>query len=314
MTAPWNYSSSPGPAGCWPGGRQLALYVAVGVEDYRPGPGHREDLLAGVPEPDRVNAAWRDYGNRVGIFRLLDRLATLGIAPTVLLNTMLYDSAPAVTDAARAAGAEIVGHGISNSDSLADMDPIAEREYLEQVATTIEAYEGSRPGGWSSPWLAHTPSTLGSLVRTGYQYLLDLRPDDQPVWLSSATGSLLAIPYALELNDSTTIIGRQVAAAEFADMIVDEFDELVEASGDRPIVMSVILHSFISGVPFRLKAIARALRHISRNPEHVWITQPRHIHRAFLELPLAPSPVRAPAASDRPDQGSAAMRDRDVPH
>jgi peptidoglycan/xylan/chitin deacetylase (PgdA/CDA1 family) len=271
-------------AGRWPGGRRLAVYVAVGVEAYRPGGGHRECLLPDVPEPDRVNTAWRDYGNRAGIFRLLDRLTQLGLPPTVLLNTMIYDTAPAVTDAARAAGAEIVGHGVSNSDSLADMDHPAEHDYVASVAESIRRHEGGPPGGWSSPWLAHTPTTVESLVATGYRYLLDLRPDDQPVWLSSPAGPLLSIPYALELNDSSTVIGRQATPAEFADMIVDEFDELVDAPDDHPIVMSVVLHSFISGAPFRLRPLTRALAHISRQPERVWLTQPRHIHRAFTAL------------------------------
>jgi hypothetical protein len=273
----------------WPGGRRLALYVAIGVEDYRPGGAHREDLLPDVPEPDRVNTAWRDYGNRAGIFRLLDRLGETGLAPTILLNTMVYDTAPAVTDAARAAGAEMVGHGISNSDSLADMDSGAEMAYLRAVADSIERHEGARPGGWSSPWLAHTPTTLDSLGATGYGYLLDLRSDDRPVWIPTPAGPLLSIPYALELNDSTTVIGRQTSAADFADMIVDEYDELVGTPGDDPIVMSVVLHSFISGVPFRLRPLTRALRHIARDPDGVWLTQPRHIHRAYTEISPPPT-------------------------
>jgi peptidoglycan/xylan/chitin deacetylase (PgdA/CDA1 family) len=274
-------------SGRWPGGRRLAVYVAIGVEDYRPGPGHTEDLLAGIPEPDRVNAAWRDYGNRVGAFKLLERLTQLGIPPTVLLNTMVYDTAPAVIDAARAAGAEIVGHGVSNSDSLADMDPASELAYVAAVAASIEGQEGKRPLGWSSPWLSHTPSTIDSLAASGYRYLLDLRPDDQPVWLHSPAGPLLSIPYALELNDSSTVIGRQATASEFADMIVDEFDELLEASDDHPIVMSIVLHSFISGVPFRLRPLTRALSHISRRADDVWLTQPGRIHRAFAALPAS---------------------------
>jgi hypothetical protein len=279
------------PPARWPGGRRVALYVAVGVEEYRPGGAHREDLLPDVPEPDRVNTAWRDYGNRVGIFRLLDRLGEVGLPLTILLNTMVYDTAPAVTDAARAVGAEIVGHGISNSDSLADLDPGAERDYLEAVAQSIADHEGARPGGWSSPWLAQLPTTIESLAAAGYAYLLDLRSDDRPVWLPTPAGPLLSIPYALELNDSTTVIGRQTTAADFADMIVDEYDELVGTPGDHPVVMSVVLHSFISGVPFRLRPLTRALRHIARDPDQVWLTQPRHIHRAFTDL----SPPDGPA-------------------
>ncbi|WP_007514264.1 MULTISPECIES: polysaccharide deacetylase family protein [Pseudofrankia] len=285
---PYDPITSPSP-GRWPGGHGLAVYVAVGVEDYRPGDGHVEDLLPGVPQPDLVNEAWRDYGNRVGVFRLLDRLRAHGIPPTLLLNTGVYDAAPAVTDAARAAGAELVGHGVSNSDSLADLPPGQERDYLEAVASRIEKEEGVRPGGWSSPWLTHTADTVDLLAATGYRYLLDLRADDRPVWLRAAAGPLLAIPYALELNDSTTMIGRQVDAATFADMIVDEFDELLAASEGQPLVMSVVLHSFVSGAPFRLRQVTRALEHLASRRDRAWFARPGEIHDAFAAL--APPPA-----------------------
>jgi peptidoglycan/xylan/chitin deacetylase (PgdA/CDA1 family) len=282
------YSYSPiitRPSQPWPGGKSLAVYVAIGVEDYRRGDGHAEDLLPGVPQPDLVNESWRDYGNRVGVFRLLDRLSALGVPPTILLNTMTYDTAAAVADAARASGAEIIGHGISNSDSLSEMSPVEERAYLETVAQRIEKEEGSRPGGWSSPWLTHTSHTIDLLAECGYRYLLDLRADDQPVWLTSSSAPVMAIPYALELNDSTSIVGRLVTASDFADMIVDEFDELVAASSrHQPLVMSIVLHSFISGAPFRLRQIARALKHITTHRDLVWLTQPRHVYDAFAEM------------------------------
>jgi hypothetical protein len=100
---------------------------------------------------------------------------------------------------------------------------------------------------------------------------------------------VLAIPYALELNDSSTIVGRQASAAEFADMIVDEFDELRAAAEDQPLVMSVVVHSYISGAPFRLRQLGRALAHLAAHADDVWFTQPRHIHRAFASAsPPAP--------------------------
>jgi hypothetical protein len=201
-----------------------------------------------------------------------------------LLNTDVYDEAPAVLEAARRAGAEIVGHGRSNSDSLSQMNPDAERAYLTYVADRIHAHEGSAPGGWSSPWLSHTPATLNSLVASGYRYLLDLRLDDQPVWLSTEAGPLLTIPYATELNDSSTMIGRSVSARDFADMIDDEFSELHHAAAETPLVMSVVLHSFISGVPFRLGAVRRALERVATG-DAVWLTTPREIHRAVVDSP-----------------------------
>jgi len=277
------------PTGTWPGGKKLAVYVAMGVESYRFGDGRTEDLLPGVPQPDLVNTSWRDYGNRVGAFRVLDRLDRHGIPPTILLNTDLYDTAPAVLIAARKAGAEVVGHGRSNSDSLEGLDPDAERAYLESVAARIEAEEGARPGGWSSPWLTHTVNTPELLVDAGYRYLLDLRMDDQPIWLATAGGPLLAIPYALELNDSSSVIGRGVSGAEFAEMIVAEFDELLDAAATQPLVMSIVVHSFISGVPFRLRALAGALSHLAAHADDVWFAQPGAIYDAFVAVSPAES-------------------------
>jgi len=291
MTNPAGYPYTPlpaRPAGSWPNGARLAVVVCVGVESYRFGDGHTEDVLPGVPAPDLVNTAWRDYGNRVGAFRIFEVLRSLGIPPTVLLNTDVYDEAPAVLQAARRAGAEIVGHGRSNSDSLSQMTPDAERTYLTHVADRIRAHEGAAPGGWSSPWLSHTPATLNLLAETGYRYLLDLRLDDQPVWLTTKSGPLLAIPYNAEINDSSTMIGKQASAHEFADMIVDEFAEL--SATQHPLVMSIVLHSFITGVPFRLRAVRGALERVATG-DGVWLTTPREIHQAVVDSRVLFPPV-----------------------
>ncbi|TRW76966.1 polysaccharide deacetylase family protein [Mycolicibacterium sp. 018/SC-01/001] len=295
MTNParYDYSAVPSrPGGAWPGGARLAVMVCVGVESYRFGDGLTEDVLPGVPAPDVVNTAWRDYGNRVGAFRIFDMLASLQIPPTVLLNTDVYAEAPEVVAAARAAGAEIVGHGKSNSDILSGMDPAAEGTYLSDVAELIARHEGAPPGGWSSPWLTHTPHTLELLAATGYRYLLDLRLDDQPVWLRTDSGALLAIPYNAEINDSSTMIGKDVSADVFAAMITDEFGELHSAAENQPLVMSIVLHSFITGVPFRLAAVRRALTRIA-GADDVWFTTPGQIHAGVTGAPdVFPAPTK----------------------
>ncbi len=284
----------------WPNGAGLAVYVALGIEEYAFGEGLTENILSGASHPDMVNTAWRDYGNRVGGFRLLDRLASRGIAPAILLNTAVYDRAPALMRAAREAGAEIVGHGIANSDTLVGMAPEQELAYLRRVQERVTREEGRACGGWSSPWLAHTPATIDLLPRAGFSYLLDLRMDDQPVWLSNATGRLLSLPYATEINDSSTVIGRQATARAFAQMIVDEFDEMLTASATQPLVMSVVVHSFISGQPFRLRALTEALDHIGAHRERIWLAQPRDIAEFIYRNPeLAPG-ATAPAGVGTP--------------
>jgi hypothetical protein len=286
----YDYSAIIGRANVpWPNGKKLAVYLAIGLEEYDFGVGRTENLMDGVAAPDFVNTSWRDYGNRVGAFRLLKRLERFQIPPTILLNTAVYDSAPALMAEARRLGAELVGHGITNSDSLEGLCEEAERAYLDAVSNRIRDQEGLAPSGWSSPWLTQTGNTLDLLAERGYRYVMDLRLDDQPVWLNTRSAPLVAMPYALELNDSTSMIGRQVGAAEFADMIIDEFDVLLEEAEDQPLVMSIVVHSFISGAPFRLKHFTRALEHMAAHSDKVWFTQPREIYHAFRAQTEAPT-------------------------
>jgi len=267
----------------WPGGKRLAVYVALGVEAYAFGEGMTENLVpGGAAAHDVLNASWRDYGNRVGAWRLLEMMRTLDLPLTILLNTALYEECPALCSAFRAQGCEIVAHGRSNSDTLAGMTQAEERAYIAGVTSAITQAEGRAPQGWASPWIAETPSTPETLQEAGYTYLLDWCMDDQPAWLSTAQGRLLSIPYSQEINDSSTIIGRMASATDFADMIVDQFDQLLSDSAGQPLVMSVILHSFIAGQPFRRRRIEAALRHIAAQRDALWCTTPgeiaRHIH------------------------------------
>ncbi len=263
--------------GTWPNGARLAVYFSLGVEEYVFGEGMTENLLAGASQPDLANTSWRDYGNRVGAFRILERFRALDVPLSVLLNTEVYDHAPDLARALSEAGCEMIAHGLTNSDSLHDMPEDREAAYLASVRDAIAAREGRPPLGWSSPWLAHSPLTLDLLHEAGYGYVLDFALDDRPVWMKTRGGRLLHIPYALEINDSSTVIGRLASGREFAQMIVDQFDEML-ASADQPVVMSVVLHSFISGQPFRLRAVIDALAHILRRRDEIWLTTPGAIH------------------------------------
>ena len=277
---PFNISPAMSTVQTWPNGKRLAIYVALGLECYEFGVGCTEDILPKGQHPDFANVAWREYGNRVGGLRLIERLKHFGIPPTILLNTDLYALAPDLLEHARFHGSEIVAHGKRNSDTLTSMDPALERTYIRDVFAAVGRHEGRPSQGWSTPWLAHSPSTMEVLVEERCRYILDFRFDDQPVWLETANGRLMSIPYSSEINDSTTQVGRYAGARDFADMIVDEFDEMLEASNDRPLVMSIVLHSFISGQPFRRRALSHALQHIADHKADVWLTTPAEIYAA----------------------------------
>lgn len=274
------YSYSPiveRPRFSWPGGRRLAVYFALGLEHYAFGEGLVEDLVPGVPAPDVLNSSWREYGERVGAWRVLDMFRRSAVPLNVLLNSAVCTHAPQLVDAFARAGSEFIAHGHSNSDSLNGMAEEEETAYVTTVADRIEAATGKRPLGWASPWIAETPKTPEILVGAGYRYVCDWTMDDQPVTLRTDRGPLLSMPYSQELNDSSAMIGRHVGPREFAEMVIDQFDEMLATPGDEPLVMSVILHSFIIGQPFRLRAFRRAFKHILRHRNEIWLTNPAAI-------------------------------------
>jgi allantoinase len=267
----------------WPGGQGLAVYVALNLEQYAFGEGLVEDLVPGIPAPDVLNNSWREYGNRVGAWRLHELLAQLGLPVTLLINSELYAVAPQLVAAFRARGDEIASHGRTNSEHQAALTEPEERALIAQVTQTIAQHEGRAPAGWLSPWIAETERTPDLLREAGYGYVLDWCMDDQPVWLRTRSGPLLSVPYPQELNDSAAIIGRQVGAAEFADMIVDQFEEMLLQSraGAPPLVMGIALHAMIAGQPFRLRHLRRALQHIADRREECWLTTAGAIAQAW---------------------------------
>ncbi len=271
----------------WPNGARLALYVCLGIEEYVYNEGMVEDLVPGGSKPDLANTSWRDYGNRVGAFRLIDSFAKANIPLTVLLNTECYDHVPELIDYARAQGCEMVAHGRTNSDTLAGLDDAAQSAYLRSVIDHMIKVEGHAPAGWCSPWLAHTHTTIDLVKELGFQYLLDLGMDDRPVWLKTRTEPLLCIPYAIELNDSSTIIGRMTSATEFSTMAIDQLDEMLAASQQQPLVMCLVVHSFISGQPFRLRALRRAIDYIASRRNDIWLTTPGEIASFVRQQPNA---------------------------
>jgi allantoinase len=270
----------------WPNGGRLALYFALGLEQYHFGEGVSENLVAGGAHPDVLNVSWREYGNRVGAWRLLECFAQYRLPVSILLNSALCEHAPQLVHACRAAGCELIAHGYSNSDTLSGLSEAQEVQYLRQVAAQMQQFSGRAPTGWASPWIAENPLTPDLLHESGYEYLLDWCMDDQPVWLRTRSGRILSVPYSQELNDSSSIIGRQADAADFAAAIIDQFEELRQGS-DQPAVMSVVLHSFISGQPFRLRALRRAFQHIAQARDTLWLTQPGDIARHYRSLNLA---------------------------
>lgn len=279
------YSAIPArPLFNWPDNRRLAVYIALNLEHYAFAEGLAEDLVPGMAQPDVLNHSWREYGNRIGAWRLLELFNEVQLPVTLLVNSEIYGHAPELVAAYRARGDEIAAHGRTNSESQSGLDEPAERALIAGTTETIARHEGRTPAGWLSPWLAETAVTPDLLQETGYRYVLDWCMDDQPVWLDTRQGQILSVPYPQELNDSAAIIGRQTGAAEFADMIIDQFEEMRGQSERQPLVMGIALHAMIIGQPFRLRHLRRALQHIAAHRDAIWPTTAGAVAQHFAGL------------------------------
>ncbi len=268
----------------WPGGKRLAVYIGLNLEWFSFGEGLGAELAPGGPQPDVLNYSWRDYGNRVGVFRLAELFAELKLPVSLLVNAQMVEHAPQAI--AAFAGAEIVGHGRSNSERQSDLTEYKEQRLIEEATAVIEKHAGKRPLGWLGPWISQSHATPDLLQEAGYTYLLDWCHDDQPVWMKTRAGRILSLPYPQELNDIPQIVARKREGAEFAGMIVDAFDVMLEESAQRPLVMGIALHAYIVGQPHRFKNLARALKHIVDHAgERVWFTTSGEIAAHTAALP-----------------------------
>jgi peptidoglycan/xylan/chitin deacetylase (PgdA/CDA1 family) len=277
------------PAYDWPGGRRLAVYVGLNLEWFSFGEGLGAELAPGGPQPDILNYAWRDYGNRVGVFRLAELFRALNWPVSLLVNSAMYDHAPEAV--AAFPGAEIVGHGRTNSERQGTMAESEERALIAEATAVLTKHSGVAPQGWLGPWISQSPLTPDLLQEAGYTYMLDWCHDDQPVWMKTRRGRILAVPYPQELNDIPQIVGRKREGADFADMIVDAFAVMRDECETRPLVMGIALHPYLVGWPHRFRHLARALDHIARKADDkVWLTTAGAIAAHAAALPQGTVP------------------------
>jgi hypothetical protein len=277
------------PAYDWPGGRRLAVYVGLNLEWFSFGEGLGAELTPGGPQPDILNYAWRDYGNRVGVFRLAELFRTLNWPVSLLVNSAMYEHAPEAV--AAFPGAEIVGHGRTNSERQGTMAESEERALIAEATAVLTKHSGVAPQGWLGPWISQSPLTPDLLQEAGYTYMLDWCHDDQPVWMKTRRGRILAVPYPQELNDIPQIVGRKREGADFADMIVDAFAVMRQECETRPLVMGIALHPYLVGWPHRFRHLARALDHIARKADDkVWLTTAGAVAAHAATLPQGTVP------------------------
>ncbi|MFI6956553.1 polysaccharide deacetylase family protein [Nocardia sp. NPDC050408] len=279
------YSYSPivdRPIRSLPAGKRIAVWIGLNIEHYEYGkPALSVAQFTADLTPDPLNFGWREYGPRVGVWRMIEMFDRLGIQPTAILNSEVIEQHPAIVAAGVERGWAWVGHGKNNSTWQVGMEREQEKAYLTEVADRIEGATGKRPKGWLGPSITAGPETNNLLAEVGYQYCLDWGIDDEPFPFDVAGGTLVSVPYSTELNDIPFYALRGQTGPDFKQALIDQFDQMYAEGETRPRIMGFGLHPFLSGQPFRLRYVAEALEHMVRH-EDVWFANSDDVAEWYL--------------------------------
>jgi allantoinase len=269
----------------WPGGARVALILTFNLETwdltkdtdrpyYAGGPPILPDVLPGRV-PDFPNYSWREYGQRVGIWRLIDLFDELGVKASCTANAVTFERRRAMTDAVLGRGWELLAHNWEQGELLTDYaaDPATEREVVIRTLAAYEAAVGRKAMGWLSSSLRGTTQTPAILAEAGCLFWCDVMNDDQPYLIQTQAGPIVSLPYSNEINDFTLLTRRGHTTDEFRDILIEELDVLYEEGATQARLMNVGLHPHVSGRAYRIRALREFLEHAQSLPGVWWPTR-----------------------------------------
>ena len=273
------------PKVAWPGGAKVALWVAPVLQWFpldAAGKPFRAPGGLTMPYPDYRHYTNRDYGNRVGIFRILDVLADLGIPGTVATNAAIAERYPSLVREVVSAGHEIVAHGLDMEHlHYGGMPEPEEAELVRRSLGILRGASGQDVTGWLSPGRSQSHATLGLLAQNGVQYGCDWANDDMPFRMTTPHGSVWAMPFAQETDDRTVMLDFRHTEDSWLAQVKDRFDVLYrEADRYGGRIVSVPLHAWVAGVPYRIGLVREALSYMMGH-EGVWAATGAEILEAF---------------------------------
>ena len=258
----------------WPDGKKLAFWVAPNIEFYEldPPPNPKRKPWP-RPTPDIVPYSYRDHGNRVGHWRLMELMDKYGVRGSVSLSTAMCQHMPDIIDACNARGWEFFSHGIYNTRYTYGMSRAQEDEMIKDSIQTVKKATGQRVRGYLAPALTHSEHTIELLAENNIWYSCDLFQDDQPQPLNTKKKSkLISMPYSLEVNDHYAFNVYGQSAGQYADLLRRHFDQLLREGETSGTVMCIPLHAYLIGRAHRIGPFAEVLDHIAAHKDEVWTT------------------------------------------
>lgn len=278
----------------WPNGAKVALIVSLNLEYwdivkdtdqpyYAGGPAILPDTLPGNVA-DFPNFTWREYGQRVGIWRLIETFDDIDVPASCTINAKTALERRAIVDAANSRGWEIVAHNFEQGELLSDyaMDPAKERDVILRSLEIFNDVVGRPARGWLSSSLRGTMNTCGILAEQGLLFYCDLMNDDQPYLITTDKGSIVSTPYSNEINDFTMLIRMGFTTDEFLAAIREELTVLLSESQTSGRIMNLGLHPHVSGRAYRIRAIREFLE-FAKTLDGVWFATREEIAEWYLE-------------------------------
>ena len=251
----------------WPGDARIAFCVIVNLEHMEwnpPEDSYQSPTLAGGlgprPFPNYASFSHREYGHRVGIFRVLDVLERHGIKPTIAMDAMTADNYPYLVRHCQDRGCEFIGHGISVSRMITSkMSEQDEREYIKESIETLRRATGTAPNGWLGPEYGESTRTPQLLAEAGIRYLCDWANDEQSYPMNTPSGELLALPIMLALDDVNAMWDRRVDIDKYRRLLEEAFDIMYRDGDQIRRLMVLNLHPWPIGQPSRIAILDDAL-------------------------------------------------------
>jgi peptidoglycan/xylan/chitin deacetylase (PgdA/CDA1 family) len=266
----------------------LAILILVEHVELYPPPGVVHPAATGgfgqfYPFPNLPLLGHREFGHRVGVFRLLEILKNRGISPSIAIDAMAAERYPHVVKSCLEAGADVLAHGISFNRAITSvLSETEERAYIAESLSRVREATGHSVKGWMGPEQCESARTPQLLDEAGLDYVCDWPNDEQPYYLSTPT-RLISVPPTWGLDDSLAVWGRMNSPDSFGKSIYRSAMQLISDGNKSARTMIVTLRPWLSGQSFRVDALDGALQSIMATGK-VWATTTGEIARAYRKV------------------------------
>ncbi|MFT4728692.1 MAG: allantoinase [Granulosicoccus sp.] len=269
----------------WPNGARVALIVTINLEYWDLLKEGDKPYYAGGPPvipdpmpanvPDFPNFSWREYGQRVGVWRMFDTFDAAGVPASCTMNAKMGLERRDIIDAANERGFELVAHNYEQGDLLTNyhFDKDAERKLIRKALSVYEDTVGRPARGWLSSSLRSTTQTADILVEEGLSFICDYMNDEQPYMINTPGGQIVSTPYSVEINDFTFFHRRGMSTSGALEMLKEQFDQLYLEGATTGKMMNIGLHPHVAGHPYRIRALREFLEYAKGHDAVWWATR-----------------------------------------